>query len=510
MITKLLSYGLSGLEAVPVVIEVDVTKGLPAVTIVGLPDNAVKESKERIRSAIKNSGFKFPADRITINLSPADTKKEGPAFDLAMALGILAATEQIPMSNLTQWIILGELSLDGTVQSINGSLIIALSAGTPDRQSLILPLANAVEAHAANRLPIYPVANLAQATQILCGDVAEFRFRPPAAQAESPIAAAPEFDFADIKGQQHVKRGLEIAAAGGHNVLLIGPPGSGKTMLAQRIPFILPDLTRAEALEITKIHSAVGLVNPATGLITRRPFRNPHHSASDVALIGGGSTPKPGEVTLAHHGVLFLDELPEFHRDALEALRQPLEDHHVTIARAAKTLRFPSQFMLVATMNPCPCGWLTDPKRSCHCSSIQIQRYLSKISGPLLDRIDLHLEVPSLPPQTLMTTDRAESSSSIKARVSATRCKQQERYAAANLSCNAVLNHRQLKTYCALNEDSKKLLRQAIEQLKLSARAYDKILKVSRTIADLAGRENLEASDVAEAIQYRFLDRNWW
>ena len=510
MLAKVHSYGINGLEAYPVTIEVDAGRGLPSTIIVGLPDNAVKESRERVRSAIKNSGYKFGPRRITINLSPADTKKEGPSFDLAIALGILAACEQISCEGLEQYVLLGELSLNGDIKPAKGALAIALSMTSRSFKGLIVPQENATEAAVVEHVPIYPVKNLHQVIDFLNnpGSIS------PVTSIKNTLLSPPsssDLDFSDVKGQSFVKRGLEIAAAGGHNFLLIGPPGSGKSMLAKRFPTILPDMTPEEALETTKIHSIAGTLKTSNGLMTNRPFRSPHHTTSAPAIVGGGTHPRPGEVTLAHNGVLFLDELPEFNRDVLEAMRQPLEDHEVTISRANKTLRFSSRFLLAASMNPCPCGFLSDPRHQCACSTHQIEKYLSKISGPLLDRIDLHLEVPALhSTEMLSNTSHGETSSQIRERTTRARKIQQERFRDTGIYANAHMNHRQIKQYCALNEECKKLLKIAIDELGLSARGYDKILKISRTIADLAGEEALRSEHLAEAIQYRSLDRRNW
>ncbi len=510
MLAKVRSCGLSGLDAYIITIEVDVSPGLPASIIVGLPDSAVKESKERVRAAIKNSGFTYKPRRITVNLSPGDVKKEGSAFDLAMALGILTATEQISAENLQDFIVLGELSLDGQLRPITGALPIALAVPRDEFKGMIIPYDNACHAALAHNIPVYPARTLSEAVHILSHHSERHPFTTDDETVLGHSDDAP-YDFLDVKGQSQAKRGLEVAAAGGHNCLMLGPPGSGKTMLAKRISSILPEMTRPEKLEVTKIYSIMGLLPHQYGYMRHRPFRAPHHTISDVALVGGGSNPKPGEITLAHNGVLFLDELPEFNRKVLETLRQPLEDHAVTISRASRTVVFPAQFMLVASMNPCPCGYYTDRHKECRCAPQQIQKYLSKISGPLLDRIDIHLDVPALRPQELLAAPPpSDSSSNIKERVSRARGMQHDRFRGLPFSTNASMNHKHIKIFCQIAKESRELLGKAIEELGLSVRAHDKIIKVARTIADMDGQEKILPHHMAEAIHYRSLDRTWW
>ena len=509
MLAKIQSCALNGLDGYELTVEVDVGIGLSAFELVGLPDASVRESRERVRSAVKNSGFDFPLRRITVNLAPADIRKEGPSLDLPIAVGILAATQQIGIDEyLASSAFIGELSLDGLVRPVAGALPIADHLAKNGRiKRLFLPEANAAETAIVDDIEILPLHDLHQLTLHLAGEIS---VEPVHADAQALFNRPRDMnalDFADVKGQETAKRALEVAVAGGHNVLMIGSPGSGKTMLARRLPTIMPELTLDESIECTKIYSISGNLPADTGLLTERPFRSPHHGASAVSIIGGGVLPRPGEITLACHGVLFLDELPEFRRDVLEALRQPLEDRVVTVSRASGRADFPADFMLVAAMNPCPCGYFGDDLRECTCSPLQRRRYLSKLSGPLLDRIDLHINVPRVEYRALSSVNGEESSETIKQRVLAARSLQSERFKGSKTLVNARMTRRELQKYCVLEDDAALLLQEAFGNLKMSARAHDRVLKVSRTIADLSGSEKIQAAHLAEALQYRSLDR---
>ncbi len=510
MLAKVESLAVMGIEGVVLEIEVDVAQGLPTAVIVGLPDAAVRESRDRVKAALVNCSYSFPPRRITINLAPADIRKEGPAYDLPIAIGILIATEQLVFTRPGRLALIGELALDGAVRPVKGCLPMAIAAREAGIEAMIVPEANAAEAAVVDGVSVYGVSSVVDAVGFLSEKLDLPARTRKDSEESTDFLSEDELDLGDVKGQEHVKRALTIAAAGGHNVIMIGPPGSGQTMLARRLPSILPPLTLDQSLETTRVHSVSGQIKKGQGLLATRPFRMPHHTISDVGLVGGGSDIRPGELSLAHNGVLFLDELPEFRRRTLEVLRQPIEDAQITITRASGTATYPANVMLVCAMNPCPCGFYTDPKKSCHCTPMQIQRYLSRISGPLLDRIDIHIEVPALKYKELAAEETNRESPAIRETVSVCRKIQEKRFKRSSVSINALMSPKQIKANCGLKDGAEALLKQAVDEFGISARAYSRILKVGRTIADLNRSDEIAVEHIAEAIQYRMPHADVW